>query len=69
MYHDGSRGGPTIELDVKEQMRTREVNKREERNLERVSRSFDRAKELCEKNTLWERWRVGQSLHVSTQAA
>ncbi|XP_005105442.1 uncharacterized protein LOC101862967 [Aplysia californica] len=64
LYHDGSRGGPTIELDVKEQMRTREVNAREERNFEKKSRTFEKAKVLCEKNTTWERWRVGQTLHT-----
>ena len=66
LYHDGARGGPTVELDVREQMRTREVNAREERNFQKVSRSFDRAKLVCEKNTQWERWRVGQTLQVSS---
>ncbi|CAL1541641.1 unnamed protein product [Lymnaea stagnalis] len=62
LYHDSYFSSLAIELAVKEKLKTREVNAREDRALEQTGRSFDKAKSICEKNTTFERWKVGQSL-------
>lgn len=64
LYHDAYFSSMAIELAVKERLKTREMNAREERHFEHVSQSFDKAKAICERNRTFERWRVGQSLRV-----
>ena len=65
LYHDAVYGDPILALDVKEQLRTREINACEEMNLVRKSQIYDRAKDLCEKTANHEKWRVGQTINVS----
>ncbi|XP_059162284.1 uncharacterized protein LOC131945250 [Physella acuta] len=67
LYHDAYFSSMAIELAVKERLKTREVNAREERHFEHVSQSFDKAKAICERNRTFERWRVGQSLRTISE--
>ncbi|GFR57828.1 hypothetical protein ElyMa_000012300 [Elysia marginata] len=65
LYHDAVYGDPILALDVKEQLRTRELNACEEINLARKSQIYDRAKDLCEKTANHEKWRVDWNLKNS----
>ncbi|XP_013062700.2 uncharacterized protein LOC106052006 [Biomphalaria glabrata] len=62
LYHDSYFSSMAIELAVKERLKTREVNAREDRALQQTSQSFNRASLICQKNQSYEKWRVGQSL-------
>ncbi|GFO48757.1 hypothetical protein PoB_007526200 [Plakobranchus ocellatus] len=64
LYHDAVFGDPILALDVKEQLRTREINACEEMNLARKSQIYDRAIDLCEKTSNYEKWRIAQTLNM-----
>ncbi|KAH9489504.1 hypothetical protein Btru_046902 [Bulinus truncatus] len=67
LYHDSHFTSMAIELAVKEKLRTREMNAREDRALEVTSQGYNRAKLICERNGSFEKWRVGQSLRKIRQ--
>lgn len=54
LYHDGYISNMCITLDVKEKLRTREINARESKYLDKYSHGLDRAKAVCRRRNEWE---------------
>ena len=62
LYHDYSITNTITALDAKEKMKTREINARESKYLERYSCVLDRAKYTCRRRNEWEQRNVRKDL-------
>ncbi|KAK3092729.1 hypothetical protein FSP39_006633 [Pinctada imbricata] len=62
LYHDSSFGDIAIRLDAHEQLRTRQRNRREDRQLGKYSQTLERAKTICERRYQWEENEVRHQL-------
>ncbi|XP_060558300.1 uncharacterized protein LOC132718602 [Ruditapes philippinarum] len=54
LYHDGNICSVYLKLNVQDQIKTREINAREMKTLDKYSRAMDRAKSVCRINNEWE---------------
>ncbi|XP_046575647.1 uncharacterized protein LOC124283685 [Haliotis rubra] len=62
LYHDSSIGGTLTSIDAREQLRMREINKREQRYLAHHTCILDRAKGICDRSRRWEQENVKQQI-------
>ena len=64
LYHDSSFADIGIRLDATEQLRIRQRNAREDRQLGKYSRTLDRAKTICQRRYQWEEQEVRNQLYT-----
>lgn len=54
LYHDGNISNVYTALDVQDNLRTREINARETKYLDKYAQVLDRAKSVCRRRNEWE---------------
>ncbi|XP_071081375.1 uncharacterized protein [Haliotis cracherodii] len=62
LYHDNSIGGTLTSIDAREQLRMREINRREQRYLAHHTCILDRAKDICDRSRRWEQENVKRQI-------
>ncbi|XP_060072793.1 uncharacterized protein LOC132552621 [Ylistrum balloti] len=64
LYHDFSISNAYTALDAREQLRTRQLNAREDKHLGKYTEVLDKAKDICKRRREWEEDTLRRQLRV-----